>query len=52
MSNQLPYTPKRFALNGLNGISDRTLLSSNQGTSLAKRVVDTKYTPPNLAASG
>jgi Fe-Mn family superoxide dismutase len=25
MSNQLPYTPKQFALNGLNGISDRTL---------------------------
>lgn len=25
MSNQLPYTPKQFTLNGLNGISDRTL---------------------------
>ena len=25
MSNQLPYTPKQFDLNGLNGISDRTL---------------------------
>jgi superoxide dismutase, Fe-Mn family len=25
MSNQLPYTPKQFALNGLNGISDRAL---------------------------
>jgi Fe-Mn family superoxide dismutase len=25
MSNQLPYTPKQFSLNGLNGISDRTL---------------------------
>jgi len=25
MSNQLPYTPKQFALNGLNGVSDRTL---------------------------
>ncbi|MGQ0593005.1 MAG: hypothetical protein ACT4QB_10230 [Gammaproteobacteria bacterium] len=25
MSNKPPYTPKQFALNGLNGISDRTL---------------------------
>ncbi|MGH8567861.1 MAG: superoxide dismutase [Gammaproteobacteria bacterium] len=25
MSNQLPYTAKQFALNGLNGISDHTL---------------------------